>query len=100
SDAVGGVVNFITDTRFEGFKANLQAGISTYGDNEQVTAQAAWGTSMLDDRLHLIVSGEYSNEQGVGAGGFGEDASAGRDWYKTSTLIDKIGRASCRERVY
>jgi outer membrane receptor protein involved in Fe transport len=88
SDAVGGVVNFITDTRFKGFKANLQGGISTYGDNEQVTAQAAWGTSALDDRLHLIVAGEFSREEGVGPGGFGEDAPAGRDWYKTSTLID------------
>src|SRR5690606_34059761 len=48
SDAVGGVVNFITDTRFKGFKANIQGGISTYGDNESVTAQAAWGTSALD----------------------------------------------------
>jgi outer membrane receptor protein involved in Fe transport len=88
SDAIGGVVNFITDTHFEGFKANLQGGISDYGDNEQVTAQAAWGTSLLDDRLHLIVSGEYSHEEGVGAGGFGEDAPAGRDWYTTATIID------------
>jgi iron complex outermembrane receptor protein len=88
SDAVGGVVNFVTNTRFEGFKANLQGGISTYGDNEQITAQAAWGKSFLDNRLRLIVSGEYSNEQGVGAGGFGEAAPSGRDWYKTSTIID------------
>jgi len=88
SDAIGGVVNFITDTHFEGLKANIQGGISDYGDNEQVTAQAAWGTSLLDDRLHLVLSGEYSHQGGVGAGGFGEDAPAGRDWYTTSTIID------------
>jgi iron complex outermembrane receptor protein len=88
SDAVGGVVNFVTNTRFEGFKANIQGGISTYGDNEQITAQAAWGTKALDGRLRLILSGEFSYEGGVGPGGFGEEAPAGRDWYKTSTLVD------------
>src|SRR5215831_13267322 len=31
SDAVVGVINFITDKKFEGFKMNAQAGISTYG---------------------------------------------------------------------
>src|SRR5580658_3015166 len=33
SDAVGGVVNFVTDKNFVGFKANVQGGISTYGDD-------------------------------------------------------------------
>src|SRR5476649_3030329 len=32
SDAVSGVVNFVTDKKFEGFKFNAQAGLSTYGD--------------------------------------------------------------------
>jgi outer membrane cobalamin receptor len=41
SDAVGGVVNFITNTHFEGFKANVQGGISTYGDDGNYTFQAA-----------------------------------------------------------
>src|SRR5690606_26258565 len=102
SAAIGGVVNFTTDTRFKGFKANLQGGISTYGDNEQVTAQAAWGTSLLDDRLHLVVSGEYSHEEGVGAGGFGEEAPAGRDWYTTATIIDTGNNAggTPRYRVF
>ncbi|HWJ69545.1 MAG TPA: TonB-dependent receptor [Sphingobium sp.] len=88
SDAVGGVVNFITDTRFEGFRANLQGGISTYGDNAQGTFQAAYGAALLDNRLHVVVSGEYSHEDGVGPGGFGEEAPGGRDWYRTSTLVN------------
>ena len=29
SDAVAGVVNFVTDKRFEGFKMNAEAGLST-----------------------------------------------------------------------
>jgi outer membrane cobalamin receptor len=56
SDAVGGVVNFITDTRFKGFKGNVQGGVTTYGDNEQILAQAAWGTSLAGDRLPMTVA--------------------------------------------
>ena len=89
SDAVGGVVNFITDKHFEGFKANVQGGETTYGDDRQYLIQAAAGHAFLDDRLHVEVSGEYDHEDGVGAGGFGEDAPAGRDWYRTSTLVNR-----------
>jgi outer membrane receptor protein involved in Fe transport len=88
SDAVGGVVNFITDTRFKGIKGNVQGGISTYGDNKQILMQLAGGTSLLDDRLHIIVSGEYDSEDGIRAGGFGEQMAEGRDWYRTSTFFD------------
>ncbi|MBM7404674.1 MULTISPECIES: TonB-dependent receptor plug domain-containing protein [Sphingomonas] len=88
SDAVGGVVNFITDTRFEGFKANVQGGITNYGDDEQVLVQGAYGTALLDDRLHLIVSGEFDHEGGVGAGNFGTDLAGGRNWYRATTLLN------------
>ncbi|MBO9575737.1 MAG: TonB-dependent receptor [Sphingobium sp.] len=88
SDAVGGVVNFITDTRFEGIKGNIQGGISKYGDDKQVLAQLAWGTSLMDDRLHIQISGEYDHEDGIEAGGFGEQMAAGRSWYRTSTFLD------------
>ena len=89
SDAVGGVVNFITDKHFEGFKANVQNGVTTYGDNGQYLFQAAAGKSFLDNRLHVEVSGEYDHEDGVPAGGFGEDAPGGRNWYTTATLINR-----------
>lgn len=88
SDAVGGVVNFITDTRFKGFKANLQGGITTYGDNAQILAQGAWGGALFDDKLHLVVSGEYAHDEGVGPGDFGTDLAGKRDWYRASTLLN------------
>jgi len=88
SDAVGGVVNFITDTRFTGFKANVQGGITNYGDDQQALVQAAFGTALLDDRLHLIFSGEYDHEDGVGPGNFGTDLAGGRDWYRATTLVN------------
>jgi outer membrane receptor protein involved in Fe transport len=89
SDAVGGVVNFVTNKHFEGFKANAQSGVTTYGDDGQYLFQAAAGKSFLDGRLHVEVSGEYDHENGVPAGGFGEDAPGGRDWYNTATLINR-----------
>lgn len=89
SDAVGGVVNFITNKRFVGLKANVLAGVTTYGDNEQYLAQIAVGRNFFNDRLHVQISGEYDKEEGVPAGGFGEDAPGSRDWYTTATLVNR-----------
>jgi iron complex outermembrane receptor protein len=89
SDAVGGVVNFITNKRFVGLKTNVLAGVTTYGDNHQWLGQIAAGKNFMDDRLHVQVSGEYDWEEGVPAGGFGEDAPGSRDWYTTATLVNR-----------
>ncbi|MCP8890916.1 TonB-dependent receptor domain-containing protein [Sphingomonas faeni] len=89
SDAVGGVVNFITDTRFEGVKGNVQGGITNYGDNGQGLVQLAAGRSFLNDSLHVVVSGEYAKEEGVGPGDYGLDLAGGRDWFKQTTLINR-----------
>ncbi|MDY6949852.1 MAG: TonB-dependent receptor plug domain-containing protein [Pseudomonadota bacterium] len=87
SDAIGGVVNFITDKEFVGLKTNVEAGRTTYGDDESVTAQAAWGSAFLDDRLHVQVSGEYGKQDGVPSGGFGGGPAAnGRDWFSSPVL--------------
>lgn len=88
SDAVGGVVNFITDTRFEGFKGNILGSITKYGDDETALVQAAYGKSFMDDRLHLVLSGEYDHEGGVGAGDFGTDLAGSRNWYRATTLMN------------
>jgi iron complex outermembrane receptor protein len=88
SDAVGGVVNFVTDKRFEGFKAQAQGGIATYGDDGQFLLGAAAGRALFDDRLHLEGSAEYDHENGVPAGGFGENAPNGRDWFHATTLVN------------
>jgi len=89
SDAVGGVVNFITDTHFQGFKGNIQGGITNYGDDGQGLIQLAAGRSYLNDRLHLVVSGEYAKEAGVGPGDFGTDLAGGRDWFTQTTMINR-----------
>lgn len=65
SDAVAGVVNFITDKRFSGFKANVQGGVTTYGDGKRYTGQVAYGRSFLNDRLHFAASGEYYHADAI-----------------------------------
>src|SRR3569833_1259674 len=86
SDAVGGVVNFITDKRLEGVKGLLQGGITTYGDDGQFNVGLASGHSLFDNRLHLEGSVEYDHENGVGPGRYGETLAGGRDWFKATTL--------------
>jgi iron complex outermembrane receptor protein len=89
SDAVGGVVNFITDTRFTGLKGNVQAGISTYNDDEQGLVQLAGGRSFANDRVHVVASGEWAKEDGVGPGDFGLDLAGDRDWFTQTTMINR-----------
>lgn len=59
SDAVSGVVNFVIDKDFEGLKTQAQYGISSRGDKGSYRLGAAFGTSLLEDRLHLIGSLEH-----------------------------------------
>jgi outer membrane receptor protein involved in Fe transport len=65
SDAVAGVINFVTDTKFEGFKANAETGLSTYGDAANIVAQFAAGSSFAGGRGHFEVAGEYNYNDGL-----------------------------------
>jgi iron complex outermembrane receptor protein len=65
SDAIAGVINFVTDKKFEGFKMNAQAGLSTYGDMGQVKFEMAAGSSFAGGRGHFEVSGEYAYNDGL-----------------------------------
>jgi iron complex outermembrane receptor protein len=95
SDAIGGVVNFITDKKFEGFKANVEGGQTTYSDDKNGTIQAAWGKGFMDDRLHVEVSGEFGREKGIDSPGFGEVGPNGRTWYKnTAYQVRPIGQTT------
>ena len=96
SDAIGGVVNFITDKKFVGLKANVEAGETTYQDDKNATAQVAWGRAFLSDSLHVELSGEYGKENGVPAGGFGVDGGPdGRTWFTAPAfLVRPIGQTT------
>ncbi len=65
SDAVAGVVNFVTDKRFEGFKFNASAGISTYSDVGTGVLEGAVGSSFLDGRGHFEAAATFHHSDGV-----------------------------------
>src|SRR6185437_10183470 len=82
SDAIAGVVNFVTMKKFEGFKGDVSGGISTYGDNQTGQIRLAAGTSFLGGRGHIEGSAEYTYEQGVPGAGYGVgNGPNGRTWY-------------------
>jgi len=56
SDAVAGVVNFILDKKFTGFKYDINAGISKYGDGAEERIGFAWGTELFGGRGHYEMS--------------------------------------------
>lgn len=65
SDAVSGVVNVILDKDFEGFKGNVSAGLSTYGDDLQTRVSLAHGSSFADGRGHIVIGGDFVKTKGV-----------------------------------
>jgi iron complex outermembrane receptor protein len=65
SDAVSGVVNFILDTRFTGVKAQVQQGVSTYGDTPSTLASATWGGAFADNKLHVVLNAEIFHQDAV-----------------------------------
>ena len=65
SDAVTGVVNYVLDREFTGVKGLAQAGISQYGDGGSQRVSLTAGLPFAGGRGHVLVSGEYRNEDGV-----------------------------------
>lgn len=76
SDAVAGVVNFVLDTKFKGFKAEVLGGVSGHGDLPSVGGSVAYGVSAADDRLHFIAGADYFHQDGLRA-----DQNTGRAWF-------------------
>lgn len=65
SDAMSGVVNFITVNHFEGVTTDVQYGNSEEGDYDQFKVSAALGTSFGNEKGHALVSFGYSDRQGL-----------------------------------
>ena len=64
SDAVGGVINFVLNKEFAGFKSDVFYGASEKGDNKESKAMVTYGTD-VGSRAHFIFSGEYLVSKGV-----------------------------------
>ena len=65
SDAVTGVVNFVVDKKFNGLKAQGQAGRSVFGDNATVRFGIAGGMDVAGGRGHIEGSAEHYNSDGI-----------------------------------
>ena len=65
SDAIAGTVNFILKDDFEGLELTATGGITDEGDNETYRFEGVYGTNFADGRGNLVLSGFYSNTEGV-----------------------------------
>jgi outer membrane receptor protein involved in Fe transport len=79
SDAVTGVVNYVLDRKFTGIKGLAQAGVSTYGDGGSQRLSLSAGVPFAEGRGHILLSGEYRNEDGV-------PRKEERPWFKQQLL--------------
>lgn len=66
SDAIGGVVNFITRRDFQGMEASFDYGVSDRDDGERKGGSLTIGHS--SDRGSLVVGVTYNRQDAVGAG--------------------------------
>ena len=72
SDAMSGVVNYIIDHKFNGFKLDASAGQSTWGDAGKRDLSLAWGGE-LGRGLHLEAGVEVRKDDGI-------EHRSDRDW--------------------
>ncbi|WP_336978641.1 TonB-dependent receptor domain-containing protein [Altererythrobacter fulvus] len=86
SDAITGVVNVILNQNLEGFKAEVDYGISDEGDGDRFHLAGAFGTA-LGDRGHLVIGGEYADQKGIGN-------CFTRDWCTPGAIVTNAGYAS------
>jgi len=65
SDAVAGVVNFVLDKTFTGFKASMQGGVSIYGDDPSYKITTVAGTEFAGGRGHIEGSFDHYWSGGI-----------------------------------
>jgi iron complex outermembrane receptor protein len=64
SDAIGGVVNVITNSDYDGFKIDAQTGeYLSEGDGSSTEVSLLWGGG--NDTTHFVMSAAFYDEQGV-----------------------------------
>ncbi len=82
TDAVAGAVNFILDTDFEGFRANISGGANDKGHGDHYEGSFGAGFR-LGENTHLLVSVERSAQDGIGG-----EQTLEYDWYRSRALIE------------
>jgi outer membrane receptor protein involved in Fe transport len=72
-------MNFHLNNTLKGVKGNFQCGESQYGDNQQCGGGIGLGTSLFNDKLHVVVAGDFLSNAGV------RNAPNSRDWAAKNT---------------
>ena len=80
SDAVAGVVNFITKNNYEGSKVTVEYQDGKYGDNKEYVIQGLWGAVGKDSSVMAAIS--YTDRSPM----FVSDRRLGRTQDDTSSL--------------
>ncbi|WP_129643199.1 TonB-dependent receptor domain-containing protein [Peristeroidobacter agariperforans] len=80
SDALSGVVNFVIDHDFTGFKGEVQMGETKYHDDRSLSAQLTFGAPFADGRGHFLISGEHTHSDGI-------DGTEGRPWARLPAAV-------------
>lgn len=65
SEAIAGVVNFVMDDKFEGVRGRAQGTTSSKGDAGRQYVSLTAGHAFADDRGHIVVYGQYENDDGL-----------------------------------
>lgn len=65
SDAISGVVNVITKTKFDGIDLQGTTGITEQGDGFRWNASAVVGRNFLDNRLNVTLAYTYDRQDGI-----------------------------------
>jgi outer membrane receptor protein involved in Fe transport len=79
SDAVAGVVNFVLDKEFTGFKQEIQGGATTYGDDASYRVSLSAGSGFLSGRGHILANAEFARNEGI--------SGVPRKWYDGAKLL-------------
>lgn len=82
SDAVAGVVNYVVDKDFTGFKTSVTGGTTTRWDGETLNADLSFGLPFAGGRGHVLASIDYGYSEGIDR----LDPSK-RKWWKSCNQI-------------
>lgn len=65
ADALAGVVNFMLDKEYTGFKARFQGSRTTKGDGDAYVAGFSGGMEFADSRGHVLIDVERGYDKGI-----------------------------------
>lgn len=67
SDAIAGVINVITRSKYDGLKIGGRTSMSEQGDFQRYNADALFGKTFADDRVSVVLGISYEKEKGASA---------------------------------